>query len=74
MVEKLGLDVEGLHRAFSTHEFAQRIQDDIDGGIRSGVNGTPSFFINGQMYQVKGSFHELADPIGRLIAQSRASS
>ncbi|MEU6577149.1 DsbA family protein [Streptomyces sp. NPDC046805] len=71
IVEKLGLDVDGLHRAFSTDEFAQRIQNDIDGGIRSGVNGTPAFFINGQMYQVQGSFDELADPIGRLVTHSR---
>ncbi|MEU6244010.1 DsbA family protein [Streptomyces sp. NPDC047024] len=70
IVEKLGLDADGLHRAFTTHEFAKRIQDDIDGGIRSGVNGTPAFFVNGEMYQLKDSFDELADPIRRLVAQS----
>ncbi|MFD8912398.1 DsbA family protein [Streptomyces sp. NPDC059575] len=73
MVEKLGLDVEGLHRAFNTNEFAQRIQHDIDDGIRSGVNGTPAFFVNGQLQHLQGSFEELADPIGRIVAQSRGS-
>ncbi|RZU37837.1 protein-disulfide isomerase [Streptomyces sp. BK022] len=71
IVEKLGLDVDGLHQAFDKHEFAQRIQGDIDSGIRSGVNGTPAFFINGEKYQVKGSFDELAEPIRRIVTQSR---
>jgi protein-disulfide isomerase len=45
--EELGLDgrrlsielEEGTHRA--------RVRDDFMGGVRSGVNGTPTFFING---------------------------
>lgn len=52
IVEKLGLDDQGLQHAVSTDEFAQRLRHDIDGGIRSGVNGTPAFFINGELYQV----------------------
>ena len=31
----------------SSHEVTTRIQEDFSGGIRSGVNGTPTFFING---------------------------
>jgi len=29
---------------------AQRIHEDFKSGVRAGVNGTPSFFINGQRY------------------------
>ena len=36
------------------------------GGVRSGVNGTPGFFINGQLY--RDDFDTLGDAIGRLPA------
>jgi protein-disulfide isomerase len=30
-----------------THAFAERIREQFLSGVRSGVNGTPTFFING---------------------------
>lgn len=59
LVRELGLDVDGLRSAFQSDEFGARIQADIDGGLRSGVNGTPAFFINGQLFNVNGGFDEL---------------
>jgi protein-disulfide isomerase len=32
------------------HTYAQRVRDDFMGGVRSGVAGTPAFFINGVLY------------------------
>jgi protein-disulfide isomerase len=29
------------------HEYADRVENDLQGGIRSGVEGTPTIFING---------------------------
>jgi len=34
-------------RALSEHTHAERVREDFMSGIRSGVNGTPTFFING---------------------------
>ena len=34
----------------STHAYAGRIRDDFLSGIHSGVNGTPTFYINGIRY------------------------
>ena len=31
----------------AAHTHLQRIREDFRGGVRSGVNGTPTFFING---------------------------
>jgi protein-disulfide isomerase len=43
----LGLDVERLKSDLEEHTYEPRIQADFLSGVRSGVNGTPTFFING---------------------------
>jgi protein-disulfide isomerase len=46
---ELGLHSHDLARAFGgTHD--ETIQNDFDSGLRSGVNGTPTLFINGHRY------------------------
>ena len=69
IIESLGLDLAGLQSAFDSGQFEQRIQADLDGGLRSGVNGTPGFFINGQMFNVRQGFDELAEPIAAIIGR-----
>ena len=44
---RLGLDLERLGNDISQGVVEKRIQEDRQSGIRSGVNGTPTFFING---------------------------
>jgi protein-disulfide isomerase len=48
--ELLGLDVERFDRDAGSREVAERVRADLLSGARSGVNGTPTFFINGQRY------------------------
>jgi protein-disulfide isomerase len=36
--------------AITSNRYADRIEADLAGGVRSGVNGTPTFFINGTRY------------------------
>jgi protein-disulfide isomerase len=43
----IGLDVPRFTRDLETHAFALRVHEDFLSGIRSCVNGTPTFFING---------------------------
>jgi protein-disulfide isomerase len=43
----LGLDAERVKRELDDHTYAPRLQEDLSGGVRSGVNATPTFFING---------------------------
>ena len=66
----LGLDVAELQRAFDQGTYDARIQQDLEGGIRSGVNGTPCFFINGERYDVTGGFNTLADVVESLLARA----
>lgn len=50
----LGLDVQQFEQALDDHTFLPRIREDIESAERSGVEGTPTFFINGLKYG--GSF------------------
>ena len=48
--ETLGLDVTRLIDELAAGTYAKRVQEDFRSGVRSGVNGTPTFFINGIRY------------------------
>jgi protein-disulfide isomerase len=43
----LHLDMVKLKADLATPEVDKRVRSDFSSGVRSGVNGTPSFFING---------------------------
>ena len=45
--EALGLAVDVFDKEMTEHVHADRIHEDFMSGVRSGVNGTPTFFING---------------------------
>ena len=46
----LGLDSKSLMDEVWAGAHATRIREDFKGGARNGVNGTPTFFINGERY------------------------
>ncbi len=45
--ERLSLDVERFDKELAEHVHAARVREDFMSGVRSGVNGTPTFYING---------------------------
>ena len=47
---ELGLDQTRLIREVASSVYAPRIREDFKSGVRAGVNGTPTFFINGERY------------------------
>jgi protein-disulfide isomerase len=49
-IEKLDLDRAALKAALESGAPHQRVRGDFTSGVRSGVNGTPSFFINGKRF------------------------
>jgi protein-disulfide isomerase len=48
--KRLGVDEKRLDRDLADHKFQARVEEDYMSGIRSGVNGTPTFFVNGARY------------------------
>jgi protein-disulfide isomerase len=62
----VGLSQVELQQALSDGTYAQKVRDDFMGGVRSGVNGTPCFFINGLRYDGAHSFPDLAAAIAAV--------
>ena len=46
----LNLDVKRLINEVQSGAHLARIREDFRGGARNGVNGTPTFFVNGERY------------------------
>ena len=67
--EKLGLDVEVFDKELAEHVHAERIHEDFLSGVRSGVNGTPTFYINGARHD--GSYE--LEPLLRALERAGAS-
>ncbi len=57
--EELGLDVPEFDGAMSARRFLPRVRNDFHSGVRSGVNGTPSFFINNVRHDSLTDFETL---------------
>jgi protein-disulfide isomerase len=50
LVKRLKLDAAQFETDLETRKFQSRVKHDFMGGVRSGVNGTPGLFINGERY------------------------
>jgi protein-disulfide isomerase len=57
--EGLGLDGNAAAAAIEDQKFGERIERDMEGGEKSGVHGTPTFFINGKEYEADWEFEEM---------------
>ena len=54
----MGLDVARFTADVQGHRFRERVTQQLEGGLRSGVNGTPTFFVNGA--RLEGPWDEAA--------------
>jgi NhaA family Na+:H+ antiporter len=72
----LDLDVERFEREMNEHVHADRVGEDFLSSVRSGANGTPTFFLNGVRYDgpwdLDSLIAEIEKPLGvqvRLLFQ-----
>ena len=70
LAKSLGLDPGALELSLRCGEFNERVQRDFLGGVRSGVNGTPTFFINGVRHDANFDVQSLGAAIQRAIIES----
>ena len=64
--EKLKLDMKKFKKDMEGQAVADKIAADFDGGVRSGVNGTPSFFINGARFDGDWSYDSLLNVLKKV--------
>jgi protein-disulfide isomerase len=69
--KRLGLDVARIDRDVAEHTFRPRVEEDFSSGVRSGVNGTPTFFVNGVRYD---GYPEYVHLVEALEAAEKAST
>ena len=63
LAEKLGLDAEEFSSATEDGTFAKREESDLESGEKSGVEGTPTFYINGTRHDGGSDARDLIEAV-----------
>jgi NhaA family Na+:H+ antiporter len=64
---ELDLDLARFERELDEHVYAERVRQDFLGGVRSGANGTPAFFLNGVRYDGPWDLDSLIDEVRKPL-------
>jgi protein-disulfide isomerase len=72
LAKKLKLPIDAMESAIESGGFATRVGSDFSGGVRSGVNGTPTFFINGRRHDGPFEYPDLVAAIEDAIGPVKA--
>ena len=67
LAKELGLSSSSLQQALESGTYRERIRSDFTSGVRSGVNGTPTFYINGTRHEETYEFEVLAEAMSRFL-------
>jgi len=68
---RLGLDTNRFSRALATHIYAPYVREHFMSGVHSGVNGTPTFFINGERYDESWDAESLINALEHVLLPDR---
>ncbi|MET1006008.1 MAG: thioredoxin domain-containing protein [Propionibacteriaceae bacterium] len=66
--EELGLDMAEYDTDYASAEVKDRVQRDVDDGLELGVQGTPTFYIDGELVQPE-SAEDLAVALDAALAE-----
>jgi protein-disulfide isomerase len=69
---ELRLNPNRFARDFRNRKVESKILEDFESGVRSGVNGTPTFFINGVRFDGDWSYYSLMQVLRSVAAEERA--
>jgi len=70
--KRIGVDLDKFGNDITQRAVEKRLQEDRQSGIRSGVNGTPTFFINGTRYDGSPDYGSLLAALELHINTSAA--
>jgi predicted DsbA family dithiol-disulfide isomerase len=67
---RLKLDVARFELELREHIHKRRVLEDFESGLKSGVNGTPTFFVNGVRHDDEHTFKSLLEALEKARPQS----
>jgi protein-disulfide isomerase len=67
--QKVGLNIDRFKKEMSEHVYAPLINKSLKSGIDSGVEGTPTFFINGERYEDSWDLDTLTSFLNKSVNQ-----
>jgi len=67
--ESMELDMARYTGEMDDEVYLQRIREHIDGGLKSGVRATPTFFINGMLHDTSFGLQSLADGVAAALGE-----
>jgi protein-disulfide isomerase len=70
-VQALDIDEADFQQALRDPQVSSRIEEDVQGGVQSGVQGTPTFFINGWLHEGGNDADSLSEAIDAALAAAR---
>ena len=70
---QLGLSPKTLQQSLQDGTYKKRVSDDFRGGVRSGVNGTPTFFIDGARHNGPFEFEDLVEAIEAAMLKAKSA-
>lgn len=68
--QSLGLDMKKFEEDMGRKQFSTLVHQHFMGGVRSGVNGMPTFYINGCRFELPASFDNLVQMARQLMRES----
>lgn len=68
---ELGIDKDEFADKLDNNEQLSHVKADFMSGVESGVNGTPSFFINGILYQQSWDYESLKQALTNRLDSSK---
>jgi protein-disulfide isomerase len=71
LTQELGLSPAELRQALEEGKYKNRVRADFSSGVRSGVNGTPTFFINGKRHDGPFDYESLVLAIAEATGGQR---
>jgi protein-disulfide isomerase len=67
--QELGIHIEQFENDLLDDELSFKVTSDFESGIESGVNGTPTFFINNKRYNGNPIENDLIEAINKILNQ-----
>jgi protein-disulfide isomerase len=69
--QEVGLDLAAFEHCLNSGKYQAAVQQDVEGGTRAGVTGTPAFFINGQLISGAQPVDSFVRVIDEELARAR---